>query len=231
MSKHEDYYEDFYMDFKKILLNSVKCKMVLTLSGGLDTRVLAGMLVESGLKLPVITLSNQRLEALVASIVAHKLGLKIFGYFCYGDIRSFYNIITEFGFDYVLLSVGFDEVCGSWKGCHAKSSDQFNDAKQKYMSQLPPTFNNDHVAVAPFLLPETLNLLDKIPWQYVKAKQIQRWILKTKFKQLWRIPYYNSLLPNIFPFEFHSVANKFHKISWRSMLGHLQLRESLNITF
>ena len=65
-------------------------------------------------------------------------------------------------------------------------------------------------SVFPVLNQNVVDCLDSIPFQYRINKQIQRWILKNSFPQLWNIPYYNSLLHNRVPFGLHNFGALVH---------------------
>ena len=224
----ENYYEQFYRVLEETLLEEVRPKMGLSLSGGLDTRVIAATLTKNNVRVPVLTSPRYKIEALIASMVAHKLGLDLY-YFPYNN-----GDLANFGLEYMLMGTGFDELCGSWRGIYAKNYSEFKEAQRKHVEPLMVYINHRNrftevKYIEPFISSKVVTVFNSIPWQYVKGKQIQRWILKTKFSILWKIPYYNSLLPNPFPIELHMLVNKLHKVTWRALLGHIPLKEAVKV--
>jgi hypothetical protein len=202
------YYENFYEVFEQAVLNAVKPDMILTLTGGWDTRVIAGILSKNNVTLPAITWGS-KLEKIIASKVASTLNFKHYSCLSVEQLR-------QKGYRYLLIGAGFDEVNGSWMGSKAKTDEQFEQVRKIYMLDFHTNLRklasilDGFTVVTPILNPQVLACLNKIPWQLRKGKQMQRWILKNKFPKLWHIPYYNSLLPGSFPFFIHTICSMFH---------------------
>jgi asparagine synthetase B (glutamine-hydrolysing) len=209
-------YEEFFEVLQEVVISSIRPQMAFTLSGGYDTRVLAGILTENGVKIPAI-LYGSKLENLFASKIAQTLNLKYYWFIANGNFPVVANRIVSLGVKFLLSAAFFDEINGSWTGYFARTDEQFRKAQRYALTtaKTPPSYiykleNCELYLVMPIMHPKVLECLERIPWQYRVRKQIQRWILKTKYPKLWRIPYYNSLLPNFIPFYIHAFFAYIH---------------------
>ena len=207
MGSSEKCYEDFYKVLEKATIDSVRQNMVLTISGGWDTRVIAGILASNKIFMPSVTCKS-KLEQTIGSKVASVLGFKEH-YVC--DTKHLYPTLKNLGCQFLLTGACFDEINGAWTGCKAKTYREFKHAQKFGMTKR----FRDHEAlkrtappfwVTPILTKPVLEALNKIPWQRRIRKQIQRWILRNKFPKLWHIPYYDSLLPNFLPYLAHGLS-------------------------
>lgn len=209
----ESCYEDFFRCFEVAVLDAVKPRMLLTLTGGMDSRIIAGILACNNVDMPAITYGSY-LENMVASHVAGVLGFK---HYCFpiAEQLSRYTWLKERNFEYLLRGSYFDEVNGAWLGYIAKSRMAFEFAVEKCLVSAKYETNGVLKGVSPILDPDVLDCLSQIPWQLRKGKLIQKWILKTKFSKLWGIIYYDSMLPLCFPFHVHSISDvAIHKAAY-----------------
>jgi asparagine synthetase B (glutamine-hydrolysing) len=232
MTVHADaYYQNFCEVLEQAVLDSVKSNMILSLSGGWDTRVIAGILAKNNVDLPTMT-TGSRLERLIAAKVARVLNLKHYSNNPenLGNMKSETRLevmqtlyawrsggqqLREKGYKYLLTGHCFDEVNGCWRGAWARTSEQFERAKKKYLQDRLDALEEYRKKVGleivtPILDPAVLACLQKIPWQLRTGKKIQSWILKTKFPKLYRIGYYNSLLPYFLPYRLHGLSAMLH---------------------
>jgi len=232
MLAHKDvYYQTFYEVFEQAVLDSVKPNMILSLSGGWDTRVIAGILAKNNVDLPTMT-TGSRLEILIASEVARTLNLKHYSNNpeTLGPLknetrlevmRTLYAMrsggrqLREKGYKYLLTGHCFDEINGCWRGAWARTYEQFEHAKKKYLQDRLDALDEYHrelrlEIVTPILDPAVLACLQKIPWQLRTGKKLQKWILKNKFPRLYHIGYYNSLLPYFLPYRLHGLSAMLH---------------------
>lgn len=207
----EEYYEDFLKTFETAILDSLKPDMIFTLTGGWDTRIIAGILADNNISLPTMSFGS-KLENLIAGKVASLLGFK--HYFCQPPQKI--QWLRENGIKYLLGGGFFDEVNGSWQGFKAETHRQFESAVTLAMQNRFDYVNKYHgknlypEMVFPVLDARVLACLQNIPWQLRTGKQIQRWILKNKYPQLYRVIYYNSLLPCFLPFHLHGYFGMLH---------------------
>lgn len=204
-----DLYNHFYHTFEQAILDAVKPNMFFTLSGGWDTRVIAGVLAQNNIYLPTVTWGD-KLERLIASKIASIL--KFEHYIIVENLYSAFRKLKQKGCEYLLSGGLFDEINGSWTGTTAKTFKEFEYAQKiglsgryRYLEALRRTKAYPEY-VFPVISPSVIKSLDSMPWQFRKGKQIQRWILKTKFPKLWHIPYSNSLLPSSLPFQLHGLV-------------------------
>lgn len=204
-------YNDFFAVYENAVLDSLCPNIVFSLSGGIDTRVIAGILSKNRIDLPLISWGN-KLENAIASKVAKTLGFKSH-YFCSVEDLNV-HFLRDHGFKYLLSGAFGDEINGSWTGGRAKSQLDFNNsvsfalkiARLKHAGfPIPP-----ECWVTPITDRDVIAFLDTMPFQLRIGKAPQIWILKHKFPQLARIIYYNSLLPIHAPFVFHGVLTMFH---------------------
>jgi asparagine synthetase B (glutamine-hydrolysing) len=232
MTVHADaYYQNFYDVFEQAVLDSVNPGTILSLSGGWDTRVIAGILAKNNVDLPTMT-TGSRLELLVAAEVARALNLKHYsnnpenleglnGETRLEVMQVLYawrlggQQLREKGYKYLLTGHCFDEVNGCWRGAWARTSEQFEHSKKKYLQDRLDALGEYRKEVGleivtPILDPAVLACLQKIPWQLRTGKKIQGWILKNKFPKLYRIRYYNSLLPCFLPYRLHGLVGMLH---------------------
>jgi hypothetical protein len=207
-------YQTFYETFQEAILKNVKPSTFLTLTGGWDTRVIAGILSVNNVHLPAISWGS-KLENTIASKIASELGLS---HYCCSSNQK-YSILRYMrlcGCEYLLSGLLFDEINGSWTGNKAKTKTQFEYAKNlglKTRLQDLARYHNQNQypeLIMPIFDDNVLKVLESIPWQLRKGKQLQRWILKTKFPRLWHIPYYNSFLPNCLPYPMHGISAILH---------------------
>lgn len=207
------YYEHFYEIFEEAILNLIRPNMFLTLSGGWDTRVIAGILWNNKITMPVVSWGS-KLESLIATKVASVLGFQHF--FVFPSPKDTITTLYANGYRYMMTANLFDEINGSWGGFKAKTYDNFCEAQEKAINRLLYRLRKWKKCyeflniIMPILNKQVLTCLEAIPWRMRTGKQIQRWILKNKFPNLWRIPYYNSLLPNFLPYYIHGIASHFH---------------------
>jgi len=189
--------------------------MFLTLTGGWDTRLIAGVLAENNLRLPAVTWGDM-FERLVAAKVASVLNFEHFvidAAIRTEKVYSGFRKLKQKGCEYFLSGVLFDEINGSWTGAKAKTFEEFEYAQKIGLDARYRDLTALHRAktypewVSPLMSPSIVKFLDSIPWQFRKGKQIQRWILQNKFPKLWRIPYSNSLLPSSLPYQIHGLVS------------------------
>ena len=229
----DQYYERFFDIFEAVILDCVKPRMVLTLTGGWDTRTIGGILALNGVTLPSVCYGT-RFERSIASKIAATLG---FPHYSGANSPIIYGLAQK-GFEYLLTGSFFDEINGSWSAHWADNFQDFLIAQEKGMKRrFPSIFNyaqlvaRDHLPrlVMPILTKEVIASLAAIPWRYRIDKQIQRWILKTKFPELWRIPYYNSMLPCFLPYPLHMVgiAAKRHNMVTVLLVAYRLLRRTI----
>jgi len=185
--------------------------MVLSLSGGLDTRIIAGILAKHEINMISVSCGSY-LENLISRKVASTLGFE--HWIC--PKKDKFRILTSKGIKYLLSGAFFDEVNGSWTGFKAKTYPDFAEAQIKGLKQRYTFVGNYYekynvpIYISPVLHGKVLIALESIPYQKRIGKKIQRYILEEKFPRLWNIPYYNSLLPNSCPFQFHRFSSFFH---------------------
>lgn len=204
-------YERFYNVLENAVSDLVKPNMVFTLSGGLDTRLIAGILAKIGADVPTVSYGD-RMERLVSAKVADVLGLENFVFSQRYVKPALSKFLHDKGFRYVMYGTFFDEVNGDWAGHKAKTREQFQKACDRTMRvALASSEKNQRNAllqnVWPILDSRVQEALSQIPWQMRKGKQVQRYLLRTKFPKIWRILYYDSMLPPCFPFTVHSVSD------------------------
>jgi asparagine synthetase B (glutamine-hydrolysing) len=212
----EAFYEDFYNVLERSTLKLLKPQMLVTLTGGWDTRVIVGILARNNASIPAFTFGS-KLEIAIAGKVAATLNLKHYAYECrVQDYRFIQRKLKKLGCRYLLVGSLFDEVNGGWIGSKARTYEQFKHAQEIAMQQALLQFlevKNSSLypePVSPMLDPNVLAYLNRMPWQLRTAKKIQRWILKHKFPELWRVPYYDSLLPNFMPYLLHGLVTNLH---------------------
>jgi len=210
------HYEKFYQVFQQTILKCLKPKMVFTLTGGWDTRVIAGILATNNIVLPALSWGT-KLENIIAGKVASLLGFKHYVWSNNPNlILPKMKQLRENGCKYFLTAALFDEVNGSWTGSKARTFEQFEWARKIGVQRRLDGLDSIHKQnlypewITPFSDFNVLDNLKSIPWQLRKGKQIQRWILRNKFPRLWRIPYYDSLLPNFLPYYLHGLSTILH---------------------
>ena len=209
-------YDDFYEIFEKAILELIYPNTILSLSGGLDTRVIAGILSENNVEIPAISFGT-KIENIIASKVALTLGLEH-----YVSSRKkllsheVFDILEQKGFKYILSGILFDEINGGWSGFKARNYEQFYNFQkiglEKRFNGFKKYYKNREYPVwtIPILNSKVITHLETMPYCMRTGKKIQRWILKNKFPRLWHIPYYDSLLPNFFPYIIHGLATFLH---------------------
>jgi hypothetical protein len=182
------FYEHFYRVLEQSTLKLLKPRMAFTLTGGWDTRVIAGILASGNASVPAFTFGST-LEIAIAGKVAKTLGMRHYEYECkVQDYRLVFRLLKQLGCQYLLVASLFDEMNGGWIGSKAKTSEQFKRAQEIALQQMLPLFyevKNSSLypkPLTPILEPAVLECLNRMPWQLRTGKKIQRWILKTSFQ-------------------------------------------------
>jgi len=207
----EEYYEEFLKTFETTILDALKPNMIFTLTGGWDTRIIAGILARNNINLPTMSFGS-KLENLIGGKIASLLKFK--HYFCSSPEKL--QELRENGIKYLLGGGFFDEVNGSWAGFKAGTTEQFEYAVKTAMQNRFNYISKYHrknlypEMILPILDTRVLACLHKIPWQFRIGKKMQRWILQNKFPKLYHIIYYNSLLPYFLPYRLHGYSNILH---------------------
>lgn len=208
------YYQQLYDVLENVILESLEPKTIFSLSGGLDTRCFAGILAENEIDIPAFTYPppnepTASFEPIIAHKVAKALGIE---HFLCDSAEKVPAILRDKGFRHILSAKFFNEINGCWSGYWARNHLEFLRAQHKAMTD---RLEETSQSVKPYeplkfcfpiINPRTLAAMDKIPWQYRITRQIQRWILKNKFPQLWHIIYHDSFLPASLPYSFHMVG-------------------------
>jgi len=207
-----DYYAGFYEVLEQSILNCVRSKMAFTLTGGWDTRLIAGILAANDIRLVSVTWGSA-LEKTIASKIAAVLNFEHYAVYPAGSV---FAKLREHGFQYLLTGALFDEINGGWTGAKAKTCEEFRYAQAMGLEMRSRGFeqyyrNNKYpIWWSPLFDENVVKYLETIPWYFRVGKQIQRWILKTKYPNLWQIPYYDSLLPNFLPYRIHGMCSILH---------------------
>jgi len=215
----QKYYERFYDILSETVVNSITSDMALTLTGGWDCRCIAGILAENNIVLPTIT-HTRRMELVIASKIAHTLGLPLYSY---GDqkVMNAFMPLNKAGWNnirYILSGYFFDEINASGSGLWVKNYRDFLESQEYALSLRFDALSSYYQKqkyfklIFPILNENVLSCLSEIPYKYRVKKQIQRWILKTHFPKLWKIPYSNSIfLPSDYPFKIHCLLNSLRR--------------------
>jgi hypothetical protein len=206
-------YQEFYEIFEDVLLRSIKPNMLLTITGGIDTRVIASILSVNGIKIPSVCFGS-KLENIISMKIAAELNFE--HYVSSRRGKALTDFLYNKGFRYLLTGVLFDESNGSFSGSKARTQEQFEcyqklglDARFRDLEEIARGYRIRWVV--PLLDGKVQSCLNKIPWQWRKGKAIQRWVLKNKFPRMWHIIYYDSLLPNLLPYSVHGIFGIMHQ--------------------
>ncbi|PVX23413.1 MAG: hypothetical protein CW691_10645 [Candidatus Bathyarchaeum sp.] len=204
-----DYYKRFFDVFEDVVCDSVESDMAFTLTAGLDTRLIGGILSKNGFRLPCFSSVGTFFDDFVVNSVADKIGSDVI-FFDNKDLM--YDSIGCSGFNSVLTGIFFDEINGGFSGIFAKNEDRFSDAvcfgvnsRLKYLANYYRKRSVPRL-VCPVVDEKVLDCLFSIPFQYRAAKKIQRVLLKRYFPDLYKIPYGNTCLDLRVPFIVHKAV-------------------------
>lgn len=208
MKTKAEYYQDFFDVFQESVLDCVSDDILFTLTGGHDTRVIAGILASNNIDLPVICWGS-KIETAIAAKIGSILGFSEM----YFTSKTFaYDDINGLGYTKILTGLFFDEINSGFSGFKAKSYTEFKQVQKLGLDMRIKQISSQNKVtwICPLMESKVISCLEKIPFQYRVNKQIQRWIIKTKFPKLWNQLYYNSLLPMPFPYSVHNFVTFLH---------------------
>lgn len=219
--KHEAYL-NFYFAFRRAVLSSIKENMALTLTGGYDTRIIAGILRERLIKMPCVCFGD-RIENIISARIARACSLKCYvaPYPNFWFASRGYEELKAKGFRFLLSGLYFDEINASFSGNFVRDKREFRTLQIRAvwiqdvnLIELGLRFHGPKW-ITPIMDRSVINALEKIPFRYRLGKQIQRWILRELFPDLWRIPYVNSLIPSFLPYSLHLIMGQILKHDFR----------------
>lgn len=204
-----DYYNQFFDLYENVVCDSVEPDMAFTLTAGLDTRLIGGILAKNGLHLPCFSSNGTFFDDFVVRSVADKIGSDVV---FYNNKDLMYNAMRESGFKSVLTGIFWDEINGGFSGIFAKSEKEFCGAIEFGVNQrlnyIADYYRKRSVPrlVCPVVDEKVLDCLYSIPFQHRSAKKIQRVLLKRYFPDLYSIPYGNTGLDLRVPFILHKAV-------------------------
>jgi len=189
-------YQKLYKKLESAILSQAKNCRVIHLSGGLDSRIIAGIIATNCLPLKAVTLSLFR-DTLIARKICQVLGLE------------HYQAKSKSDYKYTAISGSFfDEINGCQFNLFVRSQEQFDKNVANQLKIGTRFLNKWKLTKFPVLNKEFMETFKKTPFQLRKWKRFQKWILKNKFPMLNRIPYANSMLPAYIPYPIHLLAMK-----------------------
>ncbi|MCD6473974.1 MAG: hypothetical protein J7K47_03600 [Thermoplasmata archaeon] len=187
----------------KHILEKIKSKnkILLTLSGGHDTRVVLSILLKHNVPFEAVTRDKfSKGDVPIAKRICEDLKIKHFIFYCetQDECRAKQKKLAE-DYDIVLTGIGFSE----WMCALHKLYMTYNQLKEHATKYIERALKEDNYS--PMAEWECINIIKNIPIAYLAGGYIQKQIIKMNYPKLLKYPF------TYFDWR-HWLMNKFYPL-------------------